>query len=456
MPRPLRTIASASCLTTIVVLASGCGADEPAREAARRVPSGPTPQAVALRLAPPVQHDLLVRREMTVRLAARRPGVASVVAVLERPGEDDVAVSDPVPVTIGREARSVPLPLAGDADRYLAACERHALRVEVRVRGEIEPVADATTRVRIAPPRCGRFFAEDSVWNTELPPDVPLDPSSDRLVATLAAQVRANREAHYGPELNSDRFSSPVTVVQAGQKRVRVAIDQRGPHTRELGRAWSAVPLPDDAKPAEGTDRHLVVWQPATDTMWEFFNLRSEKGRWIATWGGRIRRASRSPGLFRPTRTGVKWGATATGLPLAAGLVTLADLERGRIDHALALALPEARRGVWSLPAQRTDGKAIGLDAIPEGARFRLDPTIDLDALRVPPLIRMLAEAAQRYGMIVRDQAGVVALYGEAPPDPDVDPFGDLLGAIDESEALALLPWDRLQLVRMDLRAESP
>jgi hypothetical protein len=36
-------------------------------------------------------------------------------------------------------------------------------------------------------------------------------------------------------------------------------------------------------------------------------------------------------------------------------LITLADLKRGYIDHALALAVPHAEQGVCSWPAWRAE-----------------------------------------------------------------------------------------------------
>jgi hypothetical protein len=180
------------------------------------------------------------------------------------------------------------------------------------------------------------------------------------------------------------------------------------------------VPLPDDARPAEGTDGHLALWQPSSDTYWEFFRLAREGDGWHTQYGGRIVEASSSPGYqrerFAPGGELLErpfWGATATGLPLAGGLVTLEDLRRGRIDHALSFAIPRVRRGVVAAPAQRSDGKYDDSYSIPEGARFRIDPELDLDALALDPLTLMLARAAQRYGMIVRDGGALVGIYGE-------------------------------------------
>ena len=100
------------------------------------------------------------------------------------------------------------------------------------------------------------------------------------------------------------------------------------------------------------------------------------------------------------------WGATATGLPLLGGLMTIDELQRGSIDHALAMAIPHARAGVWSWPATHSDGDSSGPNSLPEGARLRLDPTLNLKKLNLPPMTRMMAEAAQRYGIVIRDRAG--------------------------------------------------
>lgn len=53
---------------------------------------------------------------------------------------------------------------------------------------------------------------------------------------------------------------------------------------------------------------------------------------------------------------GFHWGASASSLPEAAGLVRIKELRTGRIEHALAFDIgsPCAKVFVW--PAQRTDG----------------------------------------------------------------------------------------------------
>jgi hypothetical protein len=195
----------------------------------------------------------------------------------------------------------------------------------------------------------------------------------------------------------------------------------------------------------------MVIWQPDTDTMWEFWKMERRADGWHARWGGRMADASRNPGYFLEK----DWGATATGLPLLGGLITIDELRRGRIDHALDISLVRTRQYTWSWPAQRTDGWIDSAAAIPEGARFRLDPSLDISTLGLPRVTRMIAEAAQRYGIVVRDKGGAVTFFAEDPAPTGSNPYygaSGLFGGRDPRQLLERFPWRRLQLLQMDLR----
>jgi hypothetical protein len=101
-----------------------------------------------------------------------------------------------------------------------------------------------------------------------------------------------------------------------------------------------------------------------------------------------MRSVSRGAGYFdkRSWSAGeASWGASATSLPLVAGTMLLRELARGRIDHALAISIPQPRARAFAWPAQRTDGLSLDPHALPEGAHLRLDPNLDLDRLDLPP-----------------------------------------------------------------------
>ena len=133
------------------------------------------------------------------------------------------------------------------------------------------------------------------------------------------------------------------------------------------------------------------------------------------------------------------------------------ELRRREIDHGLALTIPEVRARFYSWPAARTDGQVESPTAIPQGTRFRLDPKLDVSRLAVHPLVREMARAAQRYGLVVRDRGGAVAFYGEDPGRLGSNPYSGVGGIFGGESASALMrqfPWSRLQALKTDLHRE--
>jgi len=269
-------------------------------------------------------------------------------------------------------------------------------------------------------------------------------------------EIAKNQEENKGPTINTSAWSVPLYTVPADQATVKVTLE-RASRAPSLQAAWNAVPLPEGAQPGTGTDKHLVVWQPSTDKLWEFWHLEETAAGWQAAWGGATENTSSKSGAYGSedwpgaTRS---WGASATSLSIAGGLITLEDLELGQINHALAVAIPTPRVAVYASPAERTDGWSTQPLSVPEGAHLRLDPNLDLASLHLPRLTLMMAEAAQRYGIIVRDKAANVAFYGEDPTPTGVNPYIGLNGYFEGKsprQLLAAFPWSHLQLLKMEL-----
>lgn len=305
-----------------------------------------------------------------------------------------------------------------------------------------------------------RFFSPTSFWNEPVGSGVTLATSSAATVTALAGLVSAEERAGNGPAINTAAYSVPIYTVPAGQPTVPVRLRVTGTKTAAqsaLQSAWSAVPLPVNARPAAGTDHHLVVWQRSTDRLWEFWRLAHEASGWYASWGGAMQSASKNLGVYGPEAwPGAShwWGASASSLSIAGGLITLEDLRLGHIPHALAMSVPNVRGGVYALPARRTDGQSAESLSLPEGAHLRLDPSLDLASLHLPHLTLMLAEAAQRYGIFVRDGASNVCFYAQDPTPTGTKPYGGsggYFGGKRPSELLAAFPWSHLQLLQMDL-----
>jgi hypothetical protein len=297
------------------------------------------------------------------------------------------------------------VPHAGYAVTLLGIC----LAVFASACGGSSGPRDSAVYTAVGEPcNSSRLFAADSVWNACFPADAPVDSGSGDMVEGLVREVKREGAAGTGPYVQTDRYSTPLYVVRAHQPVVRVALDDpRASWRRGLQRAFRKVPIPKHARPAAGSDAHMTVWQPSRDRLWEFWQARKRRDGWHASWGGAIKHVSSSPGYFNrtswPGLSRSNWGATATSLPVIAGTILISELRAGEINHALALDLPAPRSHSFAWPAQRTDGTGPP-SAIPEGARLRLDPDQDLESLDLPRITLIMARAAQRYGMIVRDQ----------------------------------------------------
>lgn len=318
-----------------------------------------------------------------------------------------------------------------------------------------------------------RLFSPSSFWNAPLAPDAPLDHNSAALSDQLHNMALQEESAGIGPWIQTNSYTTTIYKVPADQPTERVELSDGTLAWRQsLQAAFDTVPIPPGARVSAGTDAQTTIWQPATDKLWELFQASKDaQGNWHANFGGAIKDVSQSPGYYtRDSWPGAAswWGANATSLPMIGGTIRLDELRQGHIDHALAMDIPAARSGVFSWPAQRTDGFG-GPDAIPEGARFRLDPNLEIARLHLPRLVRMIAEAAQRHGMVVRDQTGsgnAIGFYVEDTTidGPSADPFwaggrprpdGYLNGRWPNA-LMAKFPWRHLELLKMRLCSTGP
>jgi hypothetical protein len=354
-----------------------------------------------------------------------------------------------------------------------ASAKPPAARPVAPAAGAAQPTAAAPQPVRpSARPSAGgsarpRLFAPDSVWNAPLTNTAPLDSHSPALTAALHREVQREYATGIGPWITETSYSTPLYTVPANQPKVRVVLDTGSWGATLQAALNQGVPIPAGAKPAAGSDGHMTIYEPASDTLWEFWKAVKKPDGWHASWGGVMTNVSQSPGHYTnrswpglAAGDGWHWGATATSLPVIAGTILIEELKRGRIDHALALDIPDACAGTFTWPAQRTDGGLTTPDCLPEGAHLRIDPTLDLSTLNLPPTTQILAEAAQRYGMIVRDRTlHATGFYAEDPTPTGTNPYAGptgFYGGLRPWNFLPQFPWGRLQLLRMTPCTKAP
>ena len=316
-----------------------------------------------------------------------------------------------------------------------------------------DPTGDPARGDALIAPAGGGF--RDSVWNVDVT-KAPLNELSDVQMTGLTSRLAQL----YGGNAAFAIYQYGVSWVTVPEDQPRATVNwydctDKGhtpPGLFGPSGQFEDVPIPDDATPTDGTDQELTIYQPSTDTMWDFWKAQHGEDGWRACWGGRIDEVSRNDGAFP-----FPYGASASGLAREAGMVSINDVRSGRIDHAVALSIPSgqvARGFVWL--ATRSDGENTAPDAIPEGARLRLDPRLDVGSLGLTRIGTMIALAAQRYGFIVTDGSGTLTVPGEGPyayqAAVGVDPWVEYLDGLRPSAVLANFPWNEVQVLDLDWR----
>jgi hypothetical protein len=321
------------------------------------------------------------------------------------------------------------------------------------------------------------IFSDTSYRNQPLAANAALDADQ-----TFAAGFKSQVE-QFGTYVNTNVWSVPVYTVGAGQARVNVQQDPRwqsywGSDATAWTSDFGSVPLPSNAKaagPSDGTsdgevmadvswsDREISIWQPSTDTIWELYHLVKHLGNWSATNGGKITGVS-GKSNYDPWPSGRDHGVAATRIPLLGGLQRISELQNGAINHVVSVTIPHAMeqtlRGAIRAPALASDGDWSGADAVPEGTRFRLPASLNIDALPLTPYARTVAHAIQSYGMVVTDKdcwtqqlpAGAkcssVTFSAEDPtPLGGTNPYAQIFGGVPEWHLFDNFPWDQLQVL---------
>jgi hypothetical protein len=163
----------------------------------------------------------------------------------------------------------------------------------------------------------------------------------------------------------------------------------------------------------------VLVVQEGTCRLVELYRAFPAGGGWQADSGARFDLGSNA---LRP----LGWtSADAAGLPILPGLVRYDEVAAGRIDHALRVTFARTQRG-YILPATHFASSSTDPDLPPMGLRLRLRADYDLSG--ITGQARVIAEALQRYGLIVADNGSNWYVQGAPDPRWDDDDLRQLAG----------------------------
>jgi hypothetical protein len=171
--------------------------------------------------------------------------------------------------------------------------------------------------------------------------------------------------------------------------------------------------LPAGACPPPDTDSLMAVFQPDGWVIDIFATVVTSQGSVLGTMASYI--DARGDG------TGWWSGRRASMLPSFAGLIRTGELAAGRIPHALAAQVPASllkEQAVW--PAYAFDRNSRYSGPLPMGTLLAIPPTVDLDRLELSTTGRVIARAAQDYGVYVVDRGGSGINFMAELGDPDI------------------------------------
>lgn len=258
------------------------------------------------------------------------------------------------------------------------------------------------------PGACWRPYGDDSPFNRRLPANPKVAANSSTVVGralgfgpiTHLRAGTAGTEEDYGDVTYWSRPSDPEYTIHCVEDWGRCAIEGH------------VVRIPAAAQAAKGSDGHMTVIDQQSGWEYDFWTVRSKGpngGRIDIGWGGRT----------RIDGDGLGSDGTAAQFGNLAGKLRVEELEAGRIDHALFIAMG-CDNGTYVYPASKTGQSCSDIGqsnagAPAMGSHFMLDMTAaEIEALPVPAWKKTILHALAEYGAFMGDTGGAFTIAEES------------------------------------------
>jgi hypothetical protein len=242
-----------------------------------------------------------------------------------------------------------------------------------------------------------RVFPANNVWNMNIS-RLPVHPQSRVW----------KRATHAGttllhPDFGPPAYGLPYDVVAHTKRRVRVRFTYASQSDRVRYPFGPGVPVEG------GSDRHAIMIDHATCTLFELFAARWNAGHPTAGSGAVFHLTGPHANDLRPAT----WtSADAAGLPIFPGLLRYDEVRAGAVRHAIRFTVGcTSRHFLW--PARHQAGVPDGR-CPPMGARFRLKATFNASGFGRDA--RVILTTMKRYGFVVADNGSDWYFQGTVDP----------------------------------------
>ncbi len=147
----------------------------------------------------------------------------------------------------------------------------------------------------------------------------------------------------------------------------------------------------------ENADRHVIVVDPVSRMLYEFYQGRKTPAGWECACAAVFNFASNR---LRPDG----WTSSdAAGLPIFPAIIRYDEVERGMVDHAMRFTVRNTRRA-YVYPATHFASRKTDPNYSRMGERFRL--RADFDITGFSPHVQAILRGLKKYGMFVADNGG--------------------------------------------------
>jgi hypothetical protein len=255
-----------------------------------------------------------------------------------------------------------------------------------------------------------QIFPSDNPWNTDISGE-KTDPNSDVLIASIGKDGHLHPD--FGTKWEGSAIGIPFNVVGKDQAKVNVSFYYSGESDK------GPYPIPRDALIEEGSDRHILIVDTFSNTLYELFDAsKNDDGSWHAGSGAVFDLNSNT---LRPDT----WtSADAAGLPIFPGLVRYEEVVlKGEINHALRFTV-ERTQNAFVHPATHGASDIYNQNYPPMGMRVRLKADFDISGFS--PNIQIILKCLKKYGMFVADNGSNWFISGEHNMNWDDEELGEL------------------------------
>jgi hypothetical protein len=162
---------------------------------------------------------------------------------------------------------------------------------------------------------------------------------------------------------------------------------------------YTSINMPTGACGSPDSDGMMSVIQPTGWALDTYATVTLDDQTLLASMGSFVD--------LKGDGTGYWNGRRASMIPSLAGLIRKGELASGRIPHALAVTISPTvlkEQAIW--PASAFDMNSGYSGALPMGSLLGIPPWVNIDGLGLTPLGKVIARAAQNYGIFIVDRTG--------------------------------------------------